>query len=644
MKLKSVQVKNFKNILDSTEVDIQSDVTCFVGKNESGKTAFLQALHRLNPAQPGFNFSVPSQYPAWLEKKHRREGANLEEFRPVQAKFELDPEDNKVLDDRFGTGTVKIKTLTLSRSYENTRYFGGYDADESKAIQHIVKQIAADEDTKDSLKALTTFVDLLAYTKTLEADADDAKKEVAAQVTQHVRAMLGKDELFSKAVLSALDILTPKFFYYADYSSLPGSIKIKELLQTNREKLDEDKLTALSLLKLAGAEDEYLVNPDYETRKRELENVANAITHEVLKYWTTNPELRVQIDITQKTEPTGNGHQTVLDEMKIRLWDDRHLLSLPFDERSSGFRWFFSFLAAFSEYEDGKTPVVLLLDEPALRLHAKGQKDFLKFIDERLTQCCQVLYSTHSPFMVQTGLLERARLVEDQGRDEGSKVTQDILLTDPDTLFPLQGALGYDIAQHLFIAPHNLVVEGTSDFTFMSVVSNHLREIGREYLDERWSVIPVGGVDSVPTFVALLGNHLDITVFIDAQKSGHQKLARLANEGYLSSKRLITAGQIINSKQADIEDLFDADDYLALYNEAFNEKIKRADLQGSDPIVSQIARLKGVDRFDHGRPADVLLRNRDKILPQLSKDTLDNFEKLFVEINRTLEVSTRKAA
>lgn len=66
MKLEKVQIKNFRNILDSGNVDIQSDVTCLVGKNESGKTAFLQALHRLNPVHKNVSFSIPDHYPAWL--------------------------------------------------------------------------------------------------------------------------------------------------------------------------------------------------------------------------------------------------------------------------------------------------------------------------------------------------------------------------------------------------------------------------------------------------------------------------------------------------------------------------------------------------------------------------------------------------
>lgn len=342
--------------------------------------------------------------------------------------------------------------------------------------------------------------------------------------------------------------------------------------------------------------------------------------------------------MTQVTVNTQSGQQAVVDELKIRLWDDRHFLSLRFDERSSGFRWFFSFLAGFSKYEHGKEPIIILLDEPGLGLHARAQHDFLRFIEERLVKRCQVIYSTHSPFLVQPAHLERARLVQDEGRDLGARITSDVLTTDKDTLFPLQGALGYDLAQHLFMAPHNLVVEGTSDYTYLLLLSDHLKSERRVGLDERWSIVPVGGADLVPSFVALLGHHLSsVTVLLDSRREGHQRLLNMANQGILERNRMITIGEVLGTKLGDIEDLFTVDEYLGLYNAAFAAKLKAVELKGTDPIVARIARHLKVERFDHGRPADILLRKRDTILSTLSATTLDRFEELFKRINATLK-------
>ena len=127
-----------------------------------------------------------------------------------------------------------------------------------------------------------------------------------------------------------------------------------------------------------------------------------------------------------------------------------------------------------------------------------------------------------------------------------------------------------------------------------------------------------------------------MTVLVDSRKEGHQKLERMAKDGYLEKQRIILVREVLGRKTGDIEDLFEEDEYLKLYNKAFGKTIKAKDLKGNDPLVARIARLEGVERFDHGRPADVLLRERDAVLSTLSDETLKRFEKLFNRINNTL--------
>ena len=636
MKLVEVTVKKFRSIIDSSPVRIQDDITCFVGKNESGKTSFLHALYRLNPARPNVTFKVQDQYPAWLEKKDRMKGDNLDEFIPVSAKFEIDLELIKEIEESFGDGVMIDNFLILERSYDGEQHYT-FNLDHKSAIKALLKELTFSKETRAEIsKPLINYVqDLKKAAGALQITDENVKdKENIAELLKRIKNTYG-DSSLKHAVWLKVKLKVPKFIYFDKYSSLPYSVKIKDLLEADKASLKDDELTALALLKMAGAEDDYLLNPDYERRKRELENVSNALTQDVLKYWSQNRELRVSPDITQKTENKPHGQSSVVDELKIRIWDNKHALSLPFDEHSTGFQWFFSFLAAFSEYEYSNEPVIILLDEPGLGLHGRAQADFLLFIEERLADSRQVLYSTHSPFLVQPAKLERARIVEEKDRNVGTKITEDVFTSDPDTLFPLQGALGYDLVQNLFVSKNNLILEGTSDFVYLTVMSDFLAESNRECLNEKWSLVPVGGADLIPTFVALLGNHLDVTVLLDARKEGNQKLSNLASKGYLEGKRIITIGEIVGAKLADIEDLFEVNDYLNIYNKAFKKTHKVSDLQGSDQLVCKLARLESIDRFDHGRPADYFLRNKIDILPTLTETTLVNFENLIRRINQT---------
>ncbi|MEX2376078.1 MAG: AAA family ATPase [Dehalococcoidia bacterium] len=638
MQLQAVSVKRFRNIVESGAVEIDPDVTCLVGKNESGKSSFLQALYRVNPARPA-PFSILDHYPAWLEKRDRLRGVDIEHFEPVEATFVLDEADAEEINAALGDGVVWAGgKVVVGRIYEGLQTYST-EHDESKFVSSVVQDINWAKGTKTEANKLKTVSGLREYAEQLKNDdnGNPDYQQTAADINSMLVDRLGDYDVENAIWWWHVEAKLPSFLYFSEYSQLPYTVPIEKVLTSPRDQLSEGEQTAASLLRLAAADKDYLTNTDYERRKRELENVANSITQDVLEYWSQNPELRVLPDITQRTVPGPKGNTAVLDELKIRVYDSRHELSLPLNEHSTGFRWFFSFLAAFSEFEVREEPVVVLLDEPALGLHARAQKDFLRFIDERLAKNSQVIYTTHSPFMVEPGKLERVRLVEDRGKEVGATVSADVLSTDPDTLFPLQGALGYDIVQHLFINEHNLVLEGTSDYTYLRVISDHFSRSGsRTPLDDRWSLVPVGGADLIPTFVALLGTHLDLTVLIDATKSGNQKLQRLRDHGLLEANRLISIAMVTGGAEADVEDLFDPGDYLGLYNRAFEGKVNLGDLHGNDPIVRQLARRAGVDRFDHGLPADVLLRHRDEILPQLTESTLDRFESLFERINGTL--------
>ncbi len=644
MRLTKVRVGLFENIVDSTEVEIEADVTCLVGKNESGKTAFLRALYRLNPAYEQTSKFVPrDDYPRWRWRRDEKE-KRVESAKPIFATFELSDNDVAVVEESFGSGALASRKLRVWRTYAN-ELFLEVDVDEAALVQHLVGQLpegsparrgAAKTKTLEALQGVLSKAG--APTTSAAPDGSAPQPDPAATEVTNLETKvktLRSAEPLSRTAANSLTARLPKFFYFGEYSYLPGRVALGQLLGTNKEKLSPGDRTALSLLELAGGTKESLSAEDYEQRVAELEASGNEITRQVLEYWTTNANIRVDFDIDKKIEPNPQGQPHVVERyLDIRLHDQRHQFTTNFATRSTGFRWLFSFIAAFSAFEDLPEGIVVLLDEPALNLHACAQSDFLRFINTRLAAGHQVIYTTHSPFMVEPDRLRRVRLVEDKP-EVGAKVSSDVLSTDRDTLFPLQGALGYDLSQNLFVGATNLVIEGTSDFIYLSELSRHLERLGRPHLDlRRWTLTPVGGASGVPTFVALLGSHLDVTVLVDADAKVNQRLTDMVAKGLLQSHRLVTVGQVVGKARADVEDMFTVDEYLRLYNKAFSASLKPSDLSGDGLLVKRIEQQAGP--FDHGRPAELLLREPEPFLSSLSEDTLGHFEKLFELVNQTL--------
>jgi energy-coupling factor transporter ATP-binding protein EcfA2 len=202
MKLITVQIRLFRNILDSTVVSIQDDVTCLVGKNESGKTAFLHALYRLNPAYSNVLFSVPDHYPAWLEKRDRLRGVDLERVRPVRAVFAIEHDDLQVLEQRFGSGVLKSDTVVLERDYGGELVYT-FDPNEQAAVKHIVTQSelpAAIVSETAELENLDALFDFISNLKTRGEEQPEAVQAATALETK-IADTFGKVSLPAKVLL-----------------------------------------------------------------------------------------------------------------------------------------------------------------------------------------------------------------------------------------------------------------------------------------------------------------------------------------------------------------------------------------------------------------------------------------------------------
>lgn len=633
MRLQSFRVGPYKNVLDTGEVNVESDITVLVGKNESGKTNLLRALEAIAPAR-GQRSIARHDYPRWRQKRDERSG-EFEAATPVEVTFAFEDRDQAAFDDAFGAGVVNAESVTVSRRYDN-------DGRTWSVIGHDVQAALTDALGTDLAVALAPTLADLRTRLTTDASAVDANGEPTpvAVASKHgldrLAARFGDHETVSDAIQAFAADRMPRFFYFDDHAMLPGTTAIEPIVTALREGtsdgLDDEQRTALALLQMGYADDE-LVADDYVARKAELQAVAGDLTDRVLDYWRQNPYLRLIVDVNMIEEAVPDGQRIVRRELRLNVEDTRTRFEDSLDDRSSGFRWFLSFVAAFDEFETDQG-VIVLLDEPGLGLHARAQADFLRFIEERVADHHQVVFTTHSPFMVDPAHLERVRVVEYSDPEVGATVSEaGGASNDPDTLFPLQAALGYDIAQNLFVGPDNLVVEGLSDFTYLTVMSDHLLGLGRTCLDERWRVLPAGGATNIPTFVSLVGPSLEVTVLVDGREASSQKIRRLIDSGLLDDKRLVTPDAVAGRTSSDIEDVFAEGDYLALYNLANGTSLSTDDLEGEDSITRRIGRV--ADDSDHNRPARYLLHHRVEVLAILSAETLDRFEALFKVINRS---------
>ncbi len=615
MKLTQARVVNYRSIDDSSWVKID-DVTALVGKNESGKTAFLHAIRKIN--------SISGEEDAFTIRDYPRKGyikyKKIHEQNPcevAQAEFELNPEELSEIESNFGNGVLASNKVIVTKNYKNER---AWKIDISESVS---SSSTANTFTEPSTSTPTSFQNPVQ--------------------TQNIEPYSGVSE---KIAQQFLERWLPKFVYFDNYSLMRGKISINELRERseNGGPLDDADRTFLSLLTLSGVSLEDLEKDlGYEDIKVELESASITITDEIFEYWQQNRQLKVEFDVSQ-ADPRDPAPLNEGKILHVRIENARHRVTVSFDERSKGFVWFFSFLSYFSHLEETESgDLIILLDEPGTALHAMAQKDFLRFMDERLSPRCQVLYTTHSPFMIDLDKLHRIRLVQDMD-GVGTVITDDAVHNDRETVFPLQMALGYQMAQTLFLAPHCLMVNSPSDLIYLQVLGDMVTEISGARIDPRWVIIPVGSTDNLSTFVTLLGeNYVSVAVMMDLTPTNREKIDAINKKNEMEGENPVKWVQVTRVRDADIEDLFDPKVYLELVNLSYathlDEPLTMRTITDSNPRI--VERLKtyfsrtglasGV--FDRYVPASYLLENFDNFKGKLSEDTLEKIQALVERIN-----------
>ena len=584
MRATQVRVQNFRNIEDSGWVPLDK-VTALVGRNESGKTGLLKAIHKFNPGtrEPYF---PQREFPRdRYTREYEAGGAKGERWPVCSIEFEVSESLRARVSHLLHDGQVPPKTVI------GTRYYDGH-------IEFTYEPPLPDEQlSADPIKAaLENFASSARRIEPPEAEPPEAeptegekeetiaalRTELARWATEWGEKLKGLDDLRSesgKVYLS--DLLSD-----VESKSEPATATmVEELLAAVRPVLDEARTTPLaeqvddivesSLPVFIYFEDYGVLNSEVylpgflQDLSRDKFAPRVRTINAMFKYGGIDPQEITDLGVLETTQLRSQGQQPTdegiaadrarvdrraillssasnsisekfsdwwsqrrhkiryqADGEYFRIWvadDVRPDVEIELESRSKGFQWFFSFYLVFLvESDEGHKDAVLLLDEPGLHLHPTAQQELIKFF-ETLAMKNQVVYTTHLPFLIDGERLHRVRPVTEDETGH-SRITIGTWPEDRETIFPLQAAAGYAMIRGLFTHRRNVLVEGMSDFYYLQALSQQCADSDRAALPDDIYLTPCGGTKNVGMMASLFLSH-DVRplVILDGDDAGRAR-------------------------------------------------------------------------------------------------------------------------
>jgi predicted ATP-dependent endonuclease of OLD family len=669
MQLIAYCVSMYRSILDSGWIEVVP-LTTMVGKNESGKTSLLRALHKLNPFRPD-PYVITREWP----RGHRKS----QDPRHIvcQAKFLLsEPEIDhltEIASKQFPTkeiivarqydGTInvlfpdpffeaKLRPAQLEGVAESWPDFQPQPLGEPfkarvRELQEEIKSVVR-EGTFSKLadlpnqhrQQLMHVVSGQHPQNTHEQNYINQHVQAVSQVGQQIAAIPSDLRRAHEYVVNHM----PTFIYMDDYRAFSGTARLDQVKQRvdQKQTTPEDK-TLLTIMDLAGLDlDEEVRKGNSsdadvkEQRQFDLSDASATLTREIEGRWRQKKyTVNFNADQHQFFTFVKDAHDTAL----IRL-----------EERSKGFQWFFSFDLLFMAESQGEfTNCVLLLDEPGLHLHADAQKDLLTRL-EAYAETNTLIYTTHLPFMIDLRHPARIRVVSET--EKGTVVTEDLNDSQPEARLTLQSALGMGGSASFLLADRNLVVEGVDDYWVITELSNLLIRSGDVGLPEDVFVTAARGAsEAVYITTFMIGQKLGVVTLFDTDQAGETATDQLVKSWLTlyndSRAKVLSLGPACGSasKQFLIEDLFPDDFYLRHVREAYQKEltlfgITDLQLRGSDPLPKRVERAAQETGFyfTKGRVSKLLRRSlsRMKQASELPAGTLEKAQKLITAIRDSL--------
>lgn len=357
----------------------------------------------------------------------------------------------------------------------------------------------------------------------------------------------------------------PVFEMFEDFSSLlPNRIDLDDIFVENSHV--EGFKAARNFLIVAGMDEKFFDVQNNRILKQKIEKLNNEITLNFLDYWRQNLGKQNKIKINFELEHYDFSHPEKMGRPYIEFWIKDEQERLYPKQRSRGVRWFLSFYLELkaSAIENRDRSRVFLIDEPGLSLHARAQEDVLKVFED-IKEDIQIIYTTHSPHLINMSKLYRLLAVQRASEDDIKSETvlfdaKSLNEASTDTLSPIYTLMGTKLSDHQFVKKeNNVIVEDTSTYHYLKTIFS-LIDFKKEIY-----FLPATDVLNVPTLVNLLmGWKLDFIVLLDDDDDGNLVYNDLKTNIFHNNEKL-TVRKIIKLEDINsIEDLFSTIDFKNL--------------------------------------------------------------------------------
>lgn len=661
LRLVRFKVSMYRSIRETPEIPLDKDITTFVGINESGKTNILRALRKLN-SLTDTTFNDLTEHPMWdygnfnpeaifvtgtfsLNDSEQKEVAGLDSAYSHLKEISFSRKKNMQLVCHLKGDQIAIPMASFSKTYlapistviQEIEYASIPDgAARKKKLSDDLLEIGKGLGEEMNIRQPTILGTIKKQIEVLRKDINAIPRE--QYNTQPLNELIEKilsevKEDGTENVKNYLIKQLPRFIYFENIAIIDSRIHLPTFLQKlEANELNEDDRTAKTLLDLARLDPKELVTLSQEKGK---DQKAIRSDKDRLQIMSSLASKRLTDQIDAIWSQNDHNVEIIVDGNYLRVWITNRAdgTRLQLEERSRGYQWYFSFYVVFSvESEGAHKDAILLLDEPALFLHALGQEDFLKKTLPKLAEKNQIIYTTHSPFLIDLAKPESIHTVTiDDSHNKETVVSVDSWASDRGALFPMQSALGYYMSQSMFIGSRNLIVEGLTDFWILSSVSELLRANGKAPLGDNFAFSPAGGATKTVLLATMyVGQKLGVWVLLDSDSEGKQALSMLSRLRILKDNRILLLNEALNrpNEAMTIEDIFPEDYYLKFVEITYQKELSGRKIvldKGDSPLVKRIEAFferNGLGDFHKSRPARAIMKefastSTERLPPQL---------------------------